>query len=126
MSTQSKPIAKQARYFTPDKRECFILGNHDYSLIRFMGVDSNGNPKQKGYADLPAVLQDIEVFRLNIARYGFDADLEIVQKTNLSVAAVKKIFLGYQKRINVNADAGQKTLTVVYYSGHGMMDDNQS
>ena len=42
------------------------------------------------------------------------------------MAAAKKIFFGYQKRINANTDAGQKTLTVVYYSGHGMMDDNHS
>ena len=42
------------------------------------------------------------------------------------MAAAKKIFFGYQKRINFNADNGLKTLMVVYYSGHGMMMDNQS
>ena len=104
MHSQKKAMAKQVPYFTPDKRECLILGNDDYSAIRWgtktdaegnVIVDEHGNPKQFGYADLPAVLQDMEVFSQNIALYGFDPDLDIVQKTNLSVAAVKKIFLGY-------------------------------
>ena len=122
-------------YFTPDKRQCLILGNNDYSPIRWgTKTDAAGNiilnedgiPKQFGFADLPAVLEDIEVFSRNIVRYDFDADHDILQKTNLSVAAVKKVFLGYQRKINDNADAGQKTLLVVYYSGHGMMADNDS
>ena len=33
-------------YFTPDKRQCLILGNIDYAAIRFMGVDKDGNPKE--------------------------------------------------------------------------------
>ena len=48
----SKPIVP---YFTPDKRQCLILGNFDYASIRFTGVDKNGNPKEKGFADLPEV-----------------------------------------------------------------------
>ena len=68
----------------------------------------------------------MEVFSKNIERYGFDSDLDILTKNNINVAAAKKTFLSYQTRINANADAGQKTLTVVYYSGHGMMDNNQS
>ena len=39
-------------YFTPDKRQCLILGNIDYGAIRFMVVDENGKPKEKGFADL--------------------------------------------------------------------------
>ena len=68
----------------------------------------------------------MDVFSENIERYGFDADLDIVQKTNLSMAAVKKIISGYQRRISDNADSNKKTLTVLYYGGHGMMKDNQS
>ena len=66
----------------------------------------------------------MQVFRNNIERFGFDADFDIVQKTNLSVAAVRKIFAGYQRRIADNSDSNKKTLTVVYYGGHGMMKDN--
>ena len=93
-------------YFTPDKRLCLILGNNDYSAIRW-GTKTNaageqilgedGKPKQYGYADLPAVLDDMKVFSTNIERYDFDADLDIVQKNNISVPAVKKVFLGYQR-----------------------------
>ena len=68
----------------------------------------------------------MDVFSENIERYGFDADLDIVQKTNLSMAAVKKILSGYQRRISDNADSNKKTLTIVYYGGHGMMKDNYS
>ena len=124
MATVMQAISKAVPYFSPDKRQCFILGNHDYSAIRFMGVDRNGNPKKKGFADLPEVLQDMEVFSRNIEKYNFVSDLDIVQKTNLSIAVIKKIFLGYQRRINDSSDSNKKTLTVVYYGGHGMMMDN--
>ena len=53
-------------YITPDERQCLILGNINYAAIRFPGVDENGNPKEKGFADLPEVLQDMEVFSKNI------------------------------------------------------------
>ena len=52
--------------------------------------------------------------------------MDIIQKTNLSLAAVKKVFAGYQRRISDNADSNKKTLTIVYYGGHGMMKDNYS
>ena len=68
----------------------------------------------------------MEVFSTNIQRYGFDEDMEILQKTNLSLAAVKKVFAGFQRRIADNADSNKKTLTIVYYGGHGMMKDNMS
>ena len=42
-------------YFTPDKRQCLILGNIDYAAIRFIVADENGNPKEKGFANLPEV-----------------------------------------------------------------------
>ena len=71
----SKP---RVPYFTPDKRQCFILGNIDYAAIRFMGEDRDGNSKLIGFANLPEVYQDIEVFSRNIEQYGFDADLDIV------------------------------------------------
>ena len=51
----SKPKAISLPYFTPDKRQCLILGNIDYSAIRFMGVGKDGNPKELGFADLPEV-----------------------------------------------------------------------
>ena len=70
-----------------------------------MGVDSSGNPREKGYPDLPSVPQEMEVFNQNIQRYGFD-EVDIMQKSNLSVNDIKKTLLGYQKRINANTDAG--------------------
>ena len=42
------------------------------------------------------------------------------------MAEIKKIMLSYQKKINFNSDRGLKTLTVVYFGGHGMMKDNLS
>ena len=47
----------------------------------------DGNPKEKGFADLPEVLADMDTFSRNIEQYGFDPDLDIVKKTNLSYAA---------------------------------------
>ena len=68
----------------------------------------------------------MEVFSQNIQRYGFDEDLEIIRKTNLSIAAIKKFLNKFQSSINRNAESNKKTLTIVYYGGHGMMQDNQS
>ena len=68
----------------------------------------------------------MELFRTNIQKYGFDEDMDIFEKTNQSVAETKKLFLKFQKKINDNADVNQKTLTVVYYGGHGMMNANKS
>ena len=68
----------------------------------------------------------MEVFSQNIQKYDFDEDMDIIQKTNLSMAAIKKILNKLQGKINDNTDSNKKTLTVVYYGGHGMMKDNQS
>ena len=68
----------------------------------------------------------MEVFSRNIQQYGFDADFDIIQKTNLSMDAIKKTLAMYQRRIADNSDSNKKTLTVVYYGGHGMMKDNMS
>ena len=69
----------------------------------------------------------MEVFFTKIQSYGFeDNDYDIIQKTNLSWTNVKKVFAGCQKKINENCDVGKKTLTIVYYGGHGMMKDNYS
>ena len=68
----------------------------------------------------------MEVFSTNIQQYGFDADFDIIQKTNLSMDAIKKTLAMYQRRIADNSDSNKKTLTVVYYGGHGMMKDNMS
>ena len=51
----SKPKKPSVPYFTPDKRQCLILGNIEYAAIRFIGVDKDGNPKELGFADLPEV-----------------------------------------------------------------------
>ena len=91
--------------------------------------DEHGNLKVKemGFADLPEVQQDMEVFFTKIQSYGFeDNDYDIIQKTNLSCTAVRKVFTGCQKKINENSDVGKKTLTIVYYGGHGMMSENMS
>ena len=74
----SKPSKRGLPYFTPDKRQCLILGNIDYAAIRFMGVDSEGNPKEKGFANLLEVQQDMAVFSQNIQQYGFDEDMDII------------------------------------------------
>ena len=51
----SKPKKPIVPYFTPDRRQCLIIGNIDYSAIRWTVQDANGNTKVKGFADLPAV-----------------------------------------------------------------------
>ena len=68
----------------------------------------------------------MEVFSQNIQQYGFDADFDIIQKTNLSMDAIKKTLAMYQRRIADAADSNKKTLTIVYYGGHGMMRNNYS
>ena len=42
-------------YFSPDKRQSLIIGNFDYSAIRWMAIGHDGNPIEKGFADLPEV-----------------------------------------------------------------------
>ena len=91
----SKPKKPTVPYFSPDKRQCLILGNFDYTAIRFMAVDKDGNQREKGFKNLEEVKNDMEVFRKNIQQYGFDEDMDIIQKTNLSLAAIKKFFYGY-------------------------------
>ena len=44
----------------------------------------------------------------------------------MKFAKLKNIFNEYQSKINNNADKNLKTLTIVYYAGHGMMKENQS
>ena len=101
----SKPKKPGVPYFTPDKRQCLILGNFDYSPIRYMGVDNNGNPKELGIKDLLHVKTDIKLFKEKIEGYGFaDDGQDILEMTNLGVDKVKKVFLGYQRKINDNAD----------------------
>ena len=48
----SKP---KVPYFSPDKRQCLILGNIDYATIRFTVEDIDGSQQEKGFADLPEV-----------------------------------------------------------------------
>ena len=66
----------------------------------------------------------MQVFKEKIHQYGFDSDYDILEKTNFTLNDIKKVFLRCQKDINENCDIGRKTLTVVYYGGHGMMRDN--
>ena len=65
----SKPGKATMPFFTPDKRLCLILGNYDYAAIRF------GDQKEKGFADLPEVIQDMENFSQKIKQYGFNEDM---------------------------------------------------
>ena len=46
----SKPSKRGLPYFTPDKRQCLILGNIDYAAIRYMGVGKDGSLQEKGFA----------------------------------------------------------------------------
>ena len=48
-------MRKVLPYFSPDRRQCLILGNFNYATIRFKKQDANGNIKEKGFADLPEV-----------------------------------------------------------------------
>ena len=51
----SKPKRTSLPYFSPDKRQSVILGNINYSAIRFMVEDEDGNMIEKGFADLEEV-----------------------------------------------------------------------
>ena len=116
----SKPKQSSVPYYTPDKWQCLILGNFDYAVIRY------GDQKELGITDLPEVIQDIEVFSQKIQQYNFDEDTEITVRKNLDFAKTKKLFLSLQNKIAENSRSNQKTLTMMYYGGHGMMSDNQS
>ena len=98
-----------------------ILGNDDYSAIRWRPDDDR--PDEKGYEDLPAVDQDMQDFRRYIQEYGFE-DSNIMYEKNLDKAATKKTLAKLTKNTVANAKKKEKTLTVVYYGGHGMMRDN--
>ena len=84
-------MSKALPPFTPDERQCLILGNYDYAPLQYMGVDQDGNPKQLGFADLHHVEPDLQLFREKIVQYGFD-DLDVVTKINLNVTQVKDTF----------------------------------
>ena len=62
-------------------------------------------------------------FYRNIQEYGFE-DENIMQETNLDKVATRKSIAKFKKNIVANAENNEKTLTVVYYGGHGMMKDN--
>ena len=68
----------------------------------------------------------MNVFSHNIQQYGFDEDTDIIERQNLNFAKTKKLFLSLQNKIAANSSSNQKTLTLVYYGGHGMMNNNQS
>ena len=64
MLSQKKAISKARKLpFSPDERQCLILGNFNYEKLRYMGTDKDGNPKQLGYADLHHVEPDLRLFR---------------------------------------------------------------
>ena len=93
----SKPKKPTVPYFTPDRRQCIILGNYDYHAIRFMGVDENGEQKEKGFDNLEEVINDMETFSENIQKYGFDSDYDIIEKKNFTWTEAKKVFNRCQK-----------------------------
>ena len=68
----------------------------------------------------------MQVFRSNIEQYDFDENTDIIDRQNLDFAKTKKLFLSLQNKIAANSRSNQKTLTIVYYAGHGMMQDNMS
>ena len=39
---------------------------------------------------------------------------------------VKTVFKTLKQKVNANSDVGKKTLTVVYYGGHGMQNEGLS
>ena len=71
MLSQKKAMSKAIPPFTPDARQCLILGNYEYSPIRFTKADESGNlilnnegnPKQFGFSDLNHVEADLQLFR---------------------------------------------------------------
>ena len=67
----------------------------------------------------------MKVFSRNIQQYDFDPT-DITKGKNLNFAKTKKMFNSLQNKIAANSRSNQKTLTMVYYGGHGMMNDNQS
>ena len=67
----------------------------------------------------------MQIFSSSIEQYGF-GDTDILQKTNVTDKSLKSIFRQYENKIMDNAKCDRKTLTVVYYGGHGMMKENQS
>ena len=86
-------MKKKINYFTPDVKQCLILGNFNYSPIQWgtlvdeagnQIVDEKGNPVPNGFADLHHVEKDLELFREKIQQYGFE-DLDIVTKTNINM-----------------------------------------
>ena len=59
-------------------------------------------------------------FRRYIQEYGFE-DSNITDEQNLNKKATKKTLDKLKDKIVENAEKNEKTLTVVYYGGHGMM-----
>ena len=62
----------------------------------------------------------MKVFSRNIKQYGFES-MDVHKKTNLNFAKTKKVFNELTNKIAANSRSNQKTLTVVYFAGHGMM-----
>ena len=72
-------------YFKPDERQSLVLGNFDYSKIRWTEQDADGNEIVKGYQDLLEVRDDIDEFYNEIVKYGFD-ETDITKMDNISQA----------------------------------------
>ena len=87
--------------------------------------DANGKTEERGFHDLPDVQQDIDLFRSKIEEYGFP-ETDIFEKKNATFQSLSKIFRQYERKILENAESGKKTLTIVYYGGHGVMKANHS
>ena len=67
----------------------------------------------------------MDAFCNNICEYGFaEEDRSIKIKRDLDKAGTRKWIRKFKKNIIANAENNEKTLTVVYYAGHGMMKDN--
>ena len=79
-----------------------------------------GEYEEKGFVDLPEVEDNIKHFSEEIVKYGFNAT-QVTVKKNVSYADMKDFAAEIKSKIVINKKAGRKTLTVIYYCGHGMM-----
>ena len=65
----------------------------------------------------------MQKFHDSIKEYGFEEE-NIVKKANFDLANLEETMTAFKKNIHANGKKFVKTLTVVYYGGHGVMKDN--
>ena len=82
-----------------------------------------GEYEEKGFVDLPEVEDNIKLFSEEILKYGF-SPTQVTVKKNVSYADMKDLSAEIKSKIVINKKAGRKTLMLIYYAGHGMMQNN--